>query len=229
MQFFVSAHAKVAVEFLYLETGAKPVKFVIKSRRLNYLKEIHNRENHELIKRIYESQKKNPSKGDWTEIVKDDLETIEVNENELKEMSKGEAKQMIKSQIEKATFKYLQDTKKTHEKVKYIVYTKLETQPYLKTSIITNKEAEILTALRSQTVRGIKNNFHSFYENDQQCPLCKSAQDTQEHCMVCPKIVEKMDTVSKHMKYEHIFGSLLEQKEVAHTYLQIINIRKGIM
>ena len=50
-RFNVSEHAKVAVEFLYLETGAKPVKFVIKSRRLNYLKEIHNREDNELISR----------------------------------------------------------------------------------------------------------------------------------------------------------------------------------
>ena len=183
-RFNVSEHAKVAVEFLYLETGAKPVKFVIKSPRLNYLKEIHNREHNELIRRIYEAQKLNPSRGDWTEIVKDDLEKTQVNENELIEMSKEEAKKMIKSKIDKATFNYLQDLQKTHEKVKHIEYAQLKPQPYLKSAMITNEEAKMLTALRSQTVRGIRDNFHSYYENDQQCPLCKSSLDTQEHCLV---------------------------------------------
>ena len=137
-----------------------------------------------------------------------------MNENELKVMSKREAKTFIKLKIENATFKYLQDKKNTHKKVKYIVYTKLEPQQYLKTSIINNKEAEILTALRSQNK---KNNFHSLYENNQQCPPCRSALDTQEHCLICPKIVEKIGTLSNHVKYEHIFGNVLEQKEIAYT------------
>ena len=58
-------------------------------------------------------------------MIKHDLETTELNKNDLKEMSKGEARTMIKTKIEKATFSYLQDFKKTHEKVKHIVYTKL--------------------------------------------------------------------------------------------------------
>ena len=50
-------------------------------RRLNYLLEIHNREDHELIKRIYVKQKENPVKGDWTELVKIDLELIGLPED----------------------------------------------------------------------------------------------------------------------------------------------------
>ena len=73
MRFLISAHAKVAIEFLYLETGAKPVEFVISSRRLNFLKEIHSREEHELIKQIYKAQRQNPSIGDWSELVKKDI------------------------------------------------------------------------------------------------------------------------------------------------------------
>ena len=37
----LGAHSKTPTEFLYLETGTLPVKYVITSRRLNYLKHIH--------------------------------------------------------------------------------------------------------------------------------------------------------------------------------------------
>ena len=45
MRFLLSSHAKIPSEFLYLETGVKP-SFVISSGSLNYLKEIHSRDNH---------------------------------------------------------------------------------------------------------------------------------------------------------------------------------------
>ena len=51
------AHAKTPVEFLYLETGALPVRFVISSKRLNYLRHIHNIKEHELLKRVFSAQK----------------------------------------------------------------------------------------------------------------------------------------------------------------------------
>ena len=41
MRTILGAHSKTPTEFLYLETGALPVKYVITSRRLNYLKHIH--------------------------------------------------------------------------------------------------------------------------------------------------------------------------------------------
>ena len=64
MRSLLSAHTKIPTEFLYLETGVLPVIFVISSRRLNYLKEIHSREDHELVKRVYKKLKLNPVKGD---------------------------------------------------------------------------------------------------------------------------------------------------------------------
>ena len=58
MRFLLSAHALNPIEFLYLEAGVKPVRFVISSRRMNFLLEIHNREDHELVKRVYKAQNK---------------------------------------------------------------------------------------------------------------------------------------------------------------------------
>ena len=57
------------LEFLYLETGAIPVRFLISSRRLVYL--------HYMRNRVYRVQTDNPSPGDIAELLKEDFNTIE--------------------------------------------------------------------------------------------------------------------------------------------------------
>ena len=64
LQTFAFSPCFILKNNLYFETGFKPVSFVISSQRLNYFKKIHSREDHELIKSVYEAQKQNPSKGD---------------------------------------------------------------------------------------------------------------------------------------------------------------------
>ena len=76
MHEIISGHSKVPTEFLYLEMGALPISNVLISRRLNYLKHILDRPDKELIKRVYQEQKENPTKGDWTEWVKADIKKI---------------------------------------------------------------------------------------------------------------------------------------------------------
>ena len=71
------SHSKTPIEFLHLETGTKPIRFIIASRRLNYLYNIINRPDEELIKRVYEVQKQKTTKGDWYELIKEDFELIE--------------------------------------------------------------------------------------------------------------------------------------------------------
>ena len=77
-----SSHAKIATEFLYLETGTLPITQIITSRRLNYLKHILDKNENELIKRIYNEQKEDPIKGDWFKLVQTDLESIDPNLDE---------------------------------------------------------------------------------------------------------------------------------------------------
>ena len=49
----IGAHSKVPVEFLFLETSAIPINYVLTSRRLNYLHILLNRSDEELTKQIY--------------------------------------------------------------------------------------------------------------------------------------------------------------------------------
>ena len=56
----VNGHAKTPLEFIYLETGALPIRFIIASRRMMYLQTILKRPDNELIKRIFKAQAEEP-------------------------------------------------------------------------------------------------------------------------------------------------------------------------
>ena len=52
----LGAHAKIPTEALFLETGTVPLRFILKSRRLSFLKTILNRDSDELIREVYNAQ-----------------------------------------------------------------------------------------------------------------------------------------------------------------------------
>ena len=66
------------MNYNYLETGATPLKQIISSRRIMYLHNILSREDSELVKRVYITQRDNPTSGDFVDLVKSDLEDINI-------------------------------------------------------------------------------------------------------------------------------------------------------
>ena len=98
LRVLVKAHSKTPLEFLYLEAGALPIRFIISSRRLLYHNNILKRENEELIKRIYKEQLNNPTKGDFVELIKDDFKALNIiqNDDEIKNMKTSTYKDHIK-------------------------------------------------------------------------------------------------------------------------------------
>ena len=97
----VGAHAKTPLEFLYLETGSIPIRFILSCRRMIYLQTILKRSNLELTKRIYMKQKQSPTKGDFYCLVVKDFEMIgkTLNETEIMNTSKYSYKNEIKQKI----------------------------------------------------------------------------------------------------------------------------------
>ena len=61
-------------EALYLELGIIPLGVLIKSKRIKYLHYILSRNESEMIHQFFKTQWYNPTKGDWTETVRLDLE-----------------------------------------------------------------------------------------------------------------------------------------------------------
>ena len=138
----VKGHAKTPLEFLYLEAGAVPLRFLLSSRRMIYHQNILKREDKELVKRIYKAQVENPFPGDMIELLKNDFSIIEeeLNETAIANTSANSYKKFIKKKIRFAAFKYLVELKETHSKVRSIEYKKLETQSYLTSPIFSNDD-----------------------------------------------------------------------------------------
>ena len=65
----LKAHKKTPKEFLYLETRALPIRWVVAQRRILFMKHIMERHNNELLKKVFLAQKLNPSQGDFVNIV----------------------------------------------------------------------------------------------------------------------------------------------------------------
>ena len=230
MRTILSAQAKTPIEFLYLETGALPVKYVMMSRRLNFLKHIHMQAEHELLKRVFLAQKEAPKKGDWWETVKDDLIKLNITEDDIKEKKKVEAKKYIKHQIYTLAFEELKKRQATHKKINCIKYEKLERQKYLESKELTLKEACMLVALRSHSVKEIKTNFKTFNKDDLLCPLCLRNEDTQEHCLECPKLKNIAENTNENIDYDHIYSdNVLAQKRVAAQFLLLLEERDRLL
>ena len=73
MKVICDGHSKTSTEFYYLETGATLLKDIISSRRIIYLHNILENDKEELVKSVYEAQILKPTKGDFIELVKEDL------------------------------------------------------------------------------------------------------------------------------------------------------------
>ena len=126
-----------------------------------YFQTLITREDGELTKKVYETQKINPSKGDWIEHLKEDFQFIDENIDEkvAKEMTKLQYKTMIKKKIRQKVFENLKTVQQSHSKVKDIIYSTFKMQDYMNNHILTNHEISLIFALRSRSVRNVANSF----------------------------------------------------------------------
>ena len=107
MRVICNGHSKTFIEFLYLETAALPLNQIVAYCRIMYLHNILNRNDEELVKRVYKAQKDNPTQGDFICLVKKDLENMgEVfKEEDIMSKNKSQFKLHIGTKIKAAAFK----------------------------------------------------------------------------------------------------------------------------
>ena len=105
----MDCHAKVPLEFLYLESGSIPIRHILSSRRINYLQTILKRDPEELIRRIYEAQVLKPCDGDFADLVKKDLQSIGVplDTEKIRNTGRQQFKTYIKQKVSLSAFRYL--------------------------------------------------------------------------------------------------------------------------
>ena len=63
---------------LYLELGIVPARFVIKQRKVMFLKHILMQNENSLLKKVFDAQIKMPTKGDWVSDINETLEELEI-------------------------------------------------------------------------------------------------------------------------------------------------------
>ena len=193
-----NSHSKTSIPFLHLETGTVPITFIVSSRRLNYLHNILKRNDTEVLKRVYKTQKESPLDGDFVKLVENDFTTIneKFDENFIKSLSKAKMKKYIKQNIHEASFKYLLNEQSSKSKIKNIKYKKFKLQKYMTSNIFSNYEVEVLSKFRSRNIN-VKSNFKKQFTfnniENLQCSLNNCfEEETQEHLMKCKPIIDQL-------------------------------------
>ena len=238
MRVICGAHAKTAIEYLYLETGEKPLRHIITNRRLMYLRHILQKEDKELVKRIFRAQQNDTTSGDFIDQIRKDFELIgeQYCEETIMKQTKNEFKIYIKNKVNDVALKYLQNLQQGHSKTKHMKYEKLQIQPYIESPKFNNKLVSLLFNMKNSMTKEIKNNFSSMNSGDNLCPMQCSENpplDTQSHILDCPTLVGKLTqdekTAAIGVEYNHIYGSLEEQRVVILILAKLLDIREELL
>ena len=230
----LGAHPKIPLEALYLETKSIPIRFIIASRRILYLHTILQKDENEILSKIYKAQKMKPSPGDFVNLVKNDCENIGLNmtEDEIRKIPKQRFKRIVKLKINNAAFSFLKSLMQTHSKMKNLQYEKFEVSKYLSSPLFSRNSRWLLLALRTRTVRGIRSDFPGIYK-DTMCPLGCGEKDTIQNILTCRVLKEnyKSNEVSiSEVQYENIFSQdIYKQKQVTELFERLLEVRNSLI
>lgn len=207
-------------EALHLELGILPIGAIIKSRRLMYLHYLLNLDNSEMLHKVFITQWNKPVKGDWSEIVKEDLEDFEIRDTEV---MKNEKKYVIKKVIKEKARAYaltkLTALKSKHSKMENLQYSKLKIQKYLKSENL--KLNQILNLFKCRTrMAEFGENYRAGFDIVL-CPLCLEDRDNLSHSFECSVIKQEIDIKGDPTK---IYDETIP-KEVAQTITKILKFR----
>ena len=120
-----------------------------------------NKDSTELVRKVFEAQKQDPTPGDFIKLVEKDMLELDITMKYVEESTKVDLKKALKASATNASFAGLKKKLLKHKKVKQIQYDLLEMQPYLRSEKLQAEERQTITALRSKCVRSVKTNFSS--------------------------------------------------------------------
>ena len=234
----MNGHSNVPLEFLFLESGCVPVFYIHICRRLVYLQNILKKDRAELVSRVYFAQTADSLPGDFCRLIASDLESLDIRltEENIKAMSSRDYKKHIKEKGRTHAFRYLKSLQATHSKIRNIVYSKLEMQPYLSSPLFSKENIGMLCSLRSRTVRSIRNDFSEQYKPNLSCPLCSRHIDSLPELLNCVKLKFEIQGLPaeaqlsiNQTKYEDIFLGVVQQKQATDTYTILLNLREKLL
>jgi hypothetical protein len=208
---------------IYLEMGQIPARFEVQKMRCLYLKYILHEEEESLLKKVFNLQLKDKSRGDWAMTVLEDLKELRITETfeEIKLLNVDKFRNILKVRIKENALRYL--TGKQRSKGKEMVYTDIEMAEYLQPS-------SPLTISQKQTMFAVKNRMIEISENfpgkniEDICHCGK--KETMEHIYNCNYLNEGN---LLNIKYENIFnGSLKDQIKILEKIQENLEKREKV-
>ena len=169
--------------------GVLPLRYILKSRKLNYLHYILNEDEKSLKYQFLQIQIKNPTKKDWCSEVRRDMKELNIGTEieDIKDMPKTTLKKLVKSKIYEQAFKYLLGKKKS--KTIDVPHENLKMQEYLEANNgeITIAKKQFLFQCRSRMLE-LKCYMKNENLNDCKCSACGLEDENQMHLMQCIKL-----------------------------------------
>ena len=137
---------------------------------------------------FFVTQWNNPTRGDWTLEVKQDLEDfgIPCSCELIQSKSKLSFKNMVKVRAEEYAFNSLRRKQNTHSKMENLTCSSLKMQQYLSSQEIKTSEKRTIFKYHTRMER-FGENFRGS-QGPILCPLCQKHLDNQEHSYQCPEI-----------------------------------------
>ena len=209
---------------LYLEMGQIPARFVIQKMRCLYLKYILIQEGDSLLKKFFDLQFKQRSKGDWASTCLDDLRQLRITESleEIRDMNQNKYVKILNTRMNENALIYLLNKQKS--KGKSIRYSEMRMAEYL---LPINTQ---LTVIQKQKMFAVKNRMIEIYENfpgkqlKKEC-ICNEIE-SMSHIYNCETLNEGKSQI---LKFEQIYeGNIKDQIEVFKHFEENLNRRELI-
>ena len=186
-----------------------------------YLYHILSKPTSEMIRRVYEVQKQIFTKNDWYSLVQDNKNElgIQLSDEEISKISKERFRSLVQTAIAKRAMVYLNNIASGHSKSEDLVKNRLIREEYFEDKRFLKSEIELLFALRTRMLPGIKANFSSQYNNIVTCDLCQNAIDCQEHQLSCAKLRQHVD-IPENISYSDLFRNTDKQLRIVKLFKQ---------
>ena len=125
-----------AIEAFYLETATLSIRHILIGRRLMFLWDILHKNENELVRKVFNSQKAFSVRNDWVIQVQQDLNecNIDLSNDEISKMKRLAFKKIVKEKLQLLAAQYLINKKLQHSKSQHLTYSK-EMKPYLRNEL----------------------------------------------------------------------------------------------
>lgn len=170
--------------FMCLELCVIPVKYVIMTKRINFLHYIISENMTSTLRQVYEAMKCESRKGDFHYLVTKDLKdlNIDMSENDIQKHSKKAWKMFITKKVREYVLNHLVEENSKLDNTKEIIFNELKLGNYLKDNRNLSS-SKIIFSVRSKTL-DIKA-WQPWKYFDNLCVLCERKAETMDHFMQC--------------------------------------------